>query len=50
MSSAAVPSHGVAGTGAYRVRPAWAEIDLSAIRHNAAVLAALAAPPACARW
>ncbi|HMC39216.1 MAG TPA: alanine racemase [Acidimicrobiales bacterium] len=34
------------GTGAdvYRVRPAWAEVDLAAIRHNASVLAAWAAP------
>jgi alanine racemase len=32
----------MAAEGAHR--PAWAEIDLSAIRHNAAVLAALAAP------
>jgi alanine racemase len=33
-----------ASTGTYRVRPAWAEIDLAAIRHNASVLASLAAP------
>lgn len=30
--------------GAGSLRPAWAEIDLSAIRHNATVLAAMAAP------
>jgi alanine racemase len=29
-----------------RLRPAWAEIDLDAIRHNASVLAELAAPAA----
>lgn len=28
--------------GAYRVRPAWAEVDLAAIRHNASVLRSLA--------
>ena len=40
-----VPSAGVdAGAGTYRVRPAWAEVDLAAIRHNASVLASLAAP------
>ena len=40
-----VPSPGFdAGTGTYRVRPAWAEVDLAAIRHNASVLASLAAP------
>ena len=27
-----------------RSRPAWAEIDLAAVAHNAAVLARLAAP------
>ncbi|MDQ4068099.1 MAG: alanine racemase, partial [Actinomycetota bacterium] len=26
------------------VRPAWAEVDLAAIRHNASVLSELAAP------
>lgn len=31
-------------TGPSRLRPAWAEIDLAAVRHNAAVLAATAAP------
>ena len=40
-----IPSAGVdAGGDPYRVRPAWAEVDLAAIRHNASVLAALAAP------
>ena len=29
---------------AERLRPAWAEVDLGALRHNAALLAALAAP------
>lgn len=29
---------------AYRVRPAWAEVDLSAIRHNASVLRSRCAP------
>ena len=29
---------------AYRVRPAWAEVDLSAIRHNASVLRSAAGP------
>ena len=29
-----------------RIRPAWAEIDLGAVRHNASVLARLAAPAA----
>ena len=33
-------------THAYGVRPAWAEVDLAAIRHNAAALAATAAPAA----
>lgn len=28
----------------YQCRPAWAEVDLGAIRHNASVLSALAAP------
>ena len=28
------------------MRPSWVEVDLSAIRHNAAVLADLAAPAA----
>jgi alanine racemase len=32
------------GGRAYRVRPAWAEVDLSAIGHNARVLAGVAAP------
>ena len=43
MSS--IPSPGVdPGSDVYRVRPAWAEVDLEAIRHNAAVLKAQAAP------
>ena len=43
MSS--VPSAGVdSGPGTYRVRPAWAEVDLAAIRHNASVLAGVADP------
>ncbi|MCA1675640.1 MAG: alanine racemase, partial [Actinobacteria bacterium] len=33
-----------AGVGSISRRPAWAEIDLSAIRHNAAALAARVAP------
>jgi alanine racemase len=33
-------------THAYGVRPAWADIDLAAIRHNAGTLAATAAPAA----
>lgn len=40
---ASAATHGEAGD-AYRVRPAWAEIDLGAIRHNASVLSAVAAP------
>jgi alanine racemase len=43
MSSMAAPG-GRAGTNSYRVRPAWAEIDLPAVRHNASVLAEMAAP------
>ena len=43
MSSTA-PDRGPAGADAYRVRPAWAEVDLSAVRHNASVLAGLARP------
>jgi alanine racemase len=35
-----------AALAAGRLRPAWAEIDLDAIRHNAAVLAEVAAPAA----
>lgn len=42
--TAAAASGRPAAAGTYRVRPAWAEIDLAAIRHNAAVLAAWAAP------
>ncbi|HET9078693.1 MAG TPA: alanine racemase [Acidimicrobiales bacterium] len=34
------------GPAAYECRPAWAEIDLAAITHNASVLAARAAPAA----
>jgi alanine racemase len=35
---------GVASSAPAPLRPAWAEIDLSAIRHNAAVLSGLARP------
>jgi alanine racemase len=43
MSS--IPAAGVdTGGDRYRVRPAWAEVDLAAIRHNATVLAGTAAP------
>ncbi|HET6964652.1 MAG TPA: alanine racemase [Acidimicrobiales bacterium] len=43
MSTAAA-SPDPRGGAAYRVRPAWAEIDLAAIRHNATVLSDMAAP------
>ena len=43
MSDAAA-SRGPRGAAAYRVRPAWAEVDLAAIRHNAGVLRSVAAP------
>ena len=33
-----------------RWRPAWAEIDLDAVRHNAALLAGSSRRPRCARW
>jgi alanine racemase len=42
VPSAADPSKD--GRAGYRVRPAWAEVDLAAIRHNAAGLASRAAP------
>ncbi len=32
------------GLATYQCRPAWAEVDLGAIRHNASVLSALVAP------
>lgn len=34
----------VAPAATYQVRPAWAEVDLGAIRHNAGLLSRLAAP------
>jgi alanine racemase len=39
-----VPAGRPAGEPAYRVRPAWAEVDLGAIRHNASVLRSVAHP------
>ena len=44
VASGGVVSGGVVAGGAYRVRPAWAEVDLAAVRHNASVLASLAGP------
>jgi alanine racemase len=41
---APVGSQGVVEAG--RLRPAWAEVDLDAVRHNASVLAELVAPAA----
>ena len=42
--SSAWPTQSVSGAQPYRVRPAWAEVDLAAIRHNAAALTSVAAP------
>lgn len=44
MSGAAAPAGAPTPAGAYRVRPAWAEVDLAAIRRNASVLRSMAAP------